>query len=191
MWHSKLAQNLRNICTVHHVFLFKEKTEKLLMSVAVKVMWALSGGIFFPSIKVRVIRQRTLISWGHELDAFDPFQKMCGMSCLRKTSSPLSSGTLLESSSLMSSRPINTLYWNFIRVRYRTTYWLKIRVLQPATALSVYSCYMISTEVVVTDTDFCLQSPKHGNSKLRKKLFLPLLYWCRYTLTRFIARNIK
>ncbi len=36
LWHSKLVQKLSNICTVHQVLLFKEKTEELLMSVSVK-----------------------------------------------------------------------------------------------------------------------------------------------------------
>ena len=36
LWHSKLVQKLSNICTAHQVFLFKEKTEELLMSVVVK-----------------------------------------------------------------------------------------------------------------------------------------------------------
>ncbi len=36
LWHFKLVQKLSNICTVHQVLLFKEKTEELFMSVAVK-----------------------------------------------------------------------------------------------------------------------------------------------------------
>ena len=36
LWHSKLVQKLRNVCTVHQVLLFREKTEVLLMSVAIE-----------------------------------------------------------------------------------------------------------------------------------------------------------
>ena len=60
-------------------------------------------------------------------------------------------------------------HWNFITMSYRTTWWLKIGVLEAASVLSVDPSHINSAEVAVSDM-VCRLPPNHGNSKVQTPL---------------------
>ena len=60
-------------------------------------------------------------------------------------------------------------HWNFITMSYRTTGWLKIRILEAAPVLSVDSNHINSAKVAVSDMISWLP-PNHGNSKVQTPL---------------------
>ena len=57
-------------------------------------------------------------------------------------------------------------HWNFITMSYRTTCWLKIRILEAAPVLSVDFSHINRTEVAVSGM-VCLLPPNHGNSEVQ------------------------
>ena len=64
-------------------------------------------------------------------------------------------------------------HWNYITMSYKTTSWLKIRILEAAPVLSVNPSHINSAEVAVSDM-VCRLLPNHGNSKFQPPLAIGL-----------------
>ena len=60
-------------------------------------------------------------------------------------------------------------HWIIITMNYKTTCWLKIRILEAAPVLSVDPSHINSAEVAVSDM-VCRLPPNHGNSKVQTPL---------------------
>ena len=66
-------------------------------------------------------------------------------------------------------------HWNFITKSYRTTCWLRIRILEAIPVLSVDPSHINSVEVAVSDM-VCRLPPNHRNSKVQTPLAIgPLM----------------
>lgn len=130
---------------LHQVLLFKEKTEELLMSVALKGNLS-ERSFFFLNLdgnstaegfgKLRLQARLFSFFW----------EKGCGASQLRNT----------------------TTLHSYLQ-HYNKTCWFKIRVLKVALVLSVEPSHTNSPEKAVSDM-VCWLPLKHGNSKLQTTL---------------------
>ena len=62
-------------------------------------------------------------------------------------------------------------HWNFITMSYRTTCWLKIRILEAIPVLSVDPSHINKADVAVSDM-VCRLPPNHGNYKFQTPLVI-------------------
>lgn len=116
---------------------------------------ALSKRGLYPS-NLNVVWQRTLTRWDREIDHLVSFGKNNELASSSKSTSSL---TLEKYSSLISGSSPDR-YWHIMTVSYRTTFWLKIRIIGSVPVLSV----------VAVNAIVCLVPLNRGNSKFQTTL---------------------
>ena len=129
----------------------------------------------FPLIWMPKVRQSPLTSWGHELDHSTPFREI---DVEHHFQEPLLLLYVLQHwrHFVTNVRKFSeSRHRNFITMSYRTTCWLKIRILEAAPVLSVDPSHINSAELAVSDMA-CLLPPNHRNSKVQIPLAIgPLM----------------
>ena len=135
-----------------------------------KLMRALSErSFFFPSIGMPTVWQSPLTSWGRELDHSTSFGKMDVEHYLQE---PLLRLRTLQTGDIFVTNVrkfFEDRRRNFITMSYRTTYWLRIRILEAVPVLSVDRSHVNSAEIAVSDM-VCRLPRNHGNSKVQTPL---------------------
>ena len=106
--------------------------------------------VFFPSVWMPIVRQSPLITWGRKLDHSTPFGKMDVKHYLQEhfffVFMSFNTGGIFVTNVKKFSED---RHWNFITMSYRTTCWLKIRILEAVPVLSVDPNHNNSSEVAV------------------------------------------
>ena len=127
-------------------------------------------GSFVPSIWMPTVQQCPLTSCGRKLDHSTPFGKIDVEHHLQELLLFLfisfNTGGIFVNNVRKFSEDRHR---NFITLSYRTTCWLKIRILDAVPVLSVDPCHINSAEVAVSDM-VCRLPPNHGNSKIQTPL---------------------